>query len=200
MGGHLARARSPGRPDCLELDPARARHAGRAVGRLAVLRARLAIARHAQPQHVHADRHGDRRRLALQRGRDDRARSSSRRPSAAWTARSPSISRRRPSSRCWCCSGRCWSSARRQTTSGAIRALLDLAPKTARKLSDDGSEEEVDLSAIEVGDRLRVRPGERVPVDGVVDRGEGRGRRIDGHRRVDAGHQGGRRPRASAAR
>ncbi len=61
----------------------------------------------------------------------------------------------------------------RQTTSGALRALLDLAPKTARRLADDGSEAEVDLSAIVAGDRLRIRPGERVPVDGVVMEGRG---------------------------
>jgi Cu+-exporting ATPase len=56
----------------------------------------------------------------------------------------------------------------RDQTSGAIRALLDLAPKTARRLQDDGSDEEVSLNAIAVGDRLRVRPGEKVPVDGEV--------------------------------
>jgi P-type Cu+ transporter len=56
----------------------------------------------------------------------------------------------------------------RETTSGAIRALLDLAPKTARRIRDDGKEEEVQLEQVLVGDRLRVRPGEKVPVDGVV--------------------------------
>jgi Cu+-exporting ATPase len=56
----------------------------------------------------------------------------------------------------------------REQTSGAIRALLDLAPKTARRLKDDGTDEEVSLEAIAVGDRLRVRPGEKVPVDGEV--------------------------------
>jgi Cu+-exporting ATPase len=56
----------------------------------------------------------------------------------------------------------------REQTSGAIRALLDLAPKSARRLRDDGTDEEVALDAIEVGDRLRVRPGEKVPVDGEV--------------------------------
>ena len=56
----------------------------------------------------------------------------------------------------------------RETTSGAIRALLDLAPKTARRINDDGSEEEVPLDQVHVGDRLRVRPGEKVPVDGAV--------------------------------
>ncbi|MGH6922404.1 MAG: copper-translocating P-type ATPase, partial [Propylenella sp.] len=61
----------------------------------------------------------------------------------------------------------------RATTSGAIRALLDLAPKTARRLRADGGEDEVDLAAVNVGDRLRVRPGERVPVDGAVLEGRG---------------------------
>jgi P-type Cu+ transporter len=56
----------------------------------------------------------------------------------------------------------------RAQTSGAIRALLDLAPKTARRLRADGSDEEVPLDAVVAGDRLRVRPGEKVPVDGVV--------------------------------
>jgi Cu+-exporting ATPase len=56
----------------------------------------------------------------------------------------------------------------REHTSGAIKALLDLAPKTARRMADDGSESEVSLDSVAVGDRLRVRPGEKVPVDGVV--------------------------------
>src|ERR1019366_4903566 len=56
----------------------------------------------------------------------------------------------------------------RAATSGAIRALLDLAPKTAHRVKDDGSDEEDSLDAIAVGDRLRVKPGDKVPVDGVV--------------------------------
>ena len=64
----------------------------------------------------------------------------------------------------------------RASTSGAIRALIDLAPKTARRISDDGSDEDVPLDAVAVGDRLRVRPGEKVPVDGVRDRRPLRGR------------------------
>jgi Cu+-exporting ATPase len=59
----------------------------------------------------------------------------------------------------------------RETTSGAIRALLDLTPKTARRIGLDGAEEEIQLDAVHVGDRLRVRPGEKVPVDGVVTEG-----------------------------
>jgi Cu+-exporting ATPase len=59
----------------------------------------------------------------------------------------------------------------RSATSGAIRALLGLAPKTARRVSADGREEDVPLESVTLGDRLRVRPSERVPVDGVVREG-----------------------------
>lgn len=59
----------------------------------------------------------------------------------------------------------------RAATGRAIRALLDLAPKTARRVRSDGSEEEIDLGHVAAGDRLRVRPGEAIPVDGVVVEG-----------------------------
>jgi Cu+-exporting ATPase len=59
----------------------------------------------------------------------------------------------------------------REKTGGAIRALLKLAPKTARRLRADGTDEEVPLEKVRVGDRLRVRPGEAVPVDGSVAEG-----------------------------
>lgn len=59
----------------------------------------------------------------------------------------------------------------RERTSGAIKALLGLAPKTARRLLDNGEDEEVSLELVTVGDRLRVRPGEKVPVDGTVEHG-----------------------------
>src|SRR5882672_565473 len=64
----------------------------------------------------------------------------------------------------------------RRNTSAAIRALLDLAPKLARRLNDNGSEGDVALEDVQIGDRLRVRPGEKVPVDGVV---------LDGHSSID---------------
>ena len=64
----------------------------------------------------------------------------------------------------------------REQTSGAIRALLDLAPKTGRRIAADGTEEDVPLDVVQIGDRLRVRPGEKVPVDGVV---------IDGRSAID---------------
>ncbi|MBN9498943.1 MAG: heavy metal translocating P-type ATPase [Alphaproteobacteria bacterium] len=64
----------------------------------------------------------------------------------------------------------------RETTSGAIRALLDLAPKTARKIAPDGTESEMRIEEIGVGDRFRVRPGEKIPVDGTV---------LDGRSSVD---------------
>ncbi|NGX14891.1 heavy metal translocating P-type ATPase [Wenzhouxiangella sp. XN24] len=56
----------------------------------------------------------------------------------------------------------------REKTSGAIRALLDLAPATARRLDEQGGEEDVPLDQVKVGDRLRVRPGDKVPLDGAV--------------------------------
>ena len=64
----------------------------------------------------------------------------------------------------------------RERTSGAIKALLRLAPRTARRIGADGTEEEVALDALAVGDHLRVRPGEKIPVDGVV---------IDGRSSID---------------
>jgi Cu+-exporting ATPase len=72
----------------------------------------------------------------------------------------------------------------REQTGSAIRALLNLAPKTARRIRDDGNDEEIPLEQVHIGDQLRVRPGDSVPVDGVV---------IDGDRRVHAGRKGARR-------
>ncbi|GAB4327577.1 MAG: copper-translocating P-type ATPase [Candidatus Zixiibacteriota bacterium] len=60
----------------------------------------------------------------------------------------------------------------RQRTSGALKALLGMAPKTARRINDDGSEEDIPLDMVKVGDKLRVRPGEKIPIDGVVLEGQ----------------------------
>ena len=59
----------------------------------------------------------------------------------------------------------------RERTGGAIRALLDLAPKTARRIRADGTDEDIPLEAVAVGDRLRVRPGDKVPIDGEIVEG-----------------------------
>jgi len=56
----------------------------------------------------------------------------------------------------------------RSQTSGAIKALLGLAPKTARRIAPDGTESDVDLNMIQIGDQIRVRPGEKIPTDGAV--------------------------------
>ncbi len=64
----------------------------------------------------------------------------------------------------------------RERTGGAIRALLNLAPKTARRIRADGSDEDIDLDRVSVGDRLRVRPGEKIPVDGEI---------VEGHSAID---------------
>ncbi len=61
----------------------------------------------------------------------------------------------------------------RETTGGAIRALLDLTPKLARRVRADGTDEEISLELVAVGDALRIRPGEKVPVDGVILEGRG---------------------------
>jgi len=59
----------------------------------------------------------------------------------------------------------------REQTSGAIKALLDLTPKTAHRVAEDGTETEVTLDQVHIGDRLRIRPGQKVPVDGIVESG-----------------------------
>jgi Cu+-exporting ATPase len=60
----------------------------------------------------------------------------------------------------------------RGRTSAALKELLGMAPKTARRLRDDGTEEDIPLDAVQVGDRLRVRPGEKIPIDGSVLEGQ----------------------------
>ena len=81
----------------------------------------------------------------------------------------------------------------REATSGAIKALLELAPKTARLVDDDGADHEVEIDSLKVGDHLRVRPGEKVPVDGVILEGRSALDESLGHRRIHAGDKRGRR-------
>ena len=141
------------------------------MGGLAVLRARLGLAQKPQPQHVHADRHGHRRRLGVQRRRDDRA----------WPVPAGVPGNADGAVAIYfeaaavivvlVLLGQVLELRAREQTGGAIRALLDLAPKTARRIRADGADEEIGLEAVAVGDRLRVRPGEKVPVDGEVIEG-----------------------------
>ena len=118
-------------------------------------------------QHVHADRAGDRDGLSLQRGRRDRPR-----PLPGFVPRPhgevPVYFEPAAVITTLVLLGQVLELRARRQTGGAIRALLGLAPKTARRLRDDGSEEDVPLDQVVPGDRLRVRPGEKVPVDGVV--------------------------------
>ena len=146
----------------------RAGDAGRAVGRLAVLRARLALAAHAQPQHVHADRARRRRRrtstacvATLLPGALPRA--------LRTTAAVPVYFEAAAVITVLVLLGQVLELRARSRTGSAIRALLDLAPEDgAPAARRTATEEDVPLEQVQPGDRLRVRPGEKVPVDGVV--------------------------------
>ena len=141
LGLHRSRARR-------RSGPVRAGDAGGAVGRLAVLRARLGFAGRPQPQYVHADRARRRRRLSLQRRRDLRARRLF--PPAFRGADGVgrrSISRPRRSITVLVLLGQVLELRARERTGGAIRALLDLAPKTARRLGTTATDEDVPLDA-----------------------------------------------------
>ena len=181
-------------PRGVGVDPAGAGHAGGAVGGLALLRARLDLGADPEPEHVHADRDGHRGRLAVQRGRHARpGHLPGRVP--RWTARSTSTSRPAAVITVWCCSGRSWSCAPGSRPPGrsgpcwtSPRRPRTGSPRTAPRRRSP-------LEQVQLGDRLRVRPGEAGP-----GRRHRRGRpllggRVAGHRRVDAGHQDRRRHR-----
>ena len=82
------------------------------------------------------------------------------------------ISRPRPSLSPWCSWARCWNSRPGARPAPPSRLLLGLAPKTARRIREDGTEEDIPLEQVQAGDRLRVRPGEKVPVDGTILEGK----------------------------
>ena len=111
--------------------------------------------------------HGDRDGLSLQRGRDDRARAL---PGLVPRPHGEVAVYFEPAAviTTLVLLGQVLELRARRQTGSAIRALLGLAPKTARRIRDDGREEDVPLDQVVPGDRLRVRPGEKVPVDGVV--------------------------------
>ena len=182
----------PSRPDAsgaagmVELDLAAAGDAGGAVGGRAVLCARLAIAGHAQSQHVHADRDGHRRGLALQHRRHAGAATVSARLSRhARRGRGVFRGRRRhhgagaagagagiAGARAHLGRDPCAAWAWRRKPRGASRRMATRMSRSMRS-----------RSAI----CLRVRPGEKIPVDGVVTEGQSVRRRIHGDRRIDAG-------------
>ena len=94
--------------------------------------------------------------------------------SARWAGRLRCISKRRQRSRRWFCWARCWNLRARSRTGAAIRALLDLSPKTARILRRMAREEDIPLEQFMPATGLRVRPGEKIPVDGAVLEGAAR--------------------------
>ena len=193
MGGHLTNLHMLARLAALQLGAARAGDAGRAVGGLAVLRARLGLAQDPQPQHVHADRHGHRRGVGLQHRRHPRCRACFPAAFRGMDGAVPVYFEAAAVITVLVLLGQVLELRAREQTGGAIRALLDLAPKRARRIAADGSDEEVRLDAVAVGDRLRVRPGEKRAGRRRARRRAQLGRRVDGDRRIDAGRQGGRR-------
>ena len=178
-----------------------ARDAGGALVRLAVPRARRPLVPQPEPQHVQPDRDGRRRGLRLQR-RGDASRRACSPPASATTIRARSAVYFEAAAVIvvLVLLGQILELRARERTGSAIRALLDLAPPTARLIRADGREEEVPLAAVAVGDRLRVRPGEKVPVDGTVVEGRSSVDEIDADRRAGAGREGRRRPGDRRAR
>ena len=175
-GGRAGNGRPFCRPRRLADAKCRQRHptgvgdSGRALGRLAVFRARLAFVRVPATSICSRSSPSAPASLGLTASSRRWRRNFSRRLFAATKGRSPFISRRRRESRCWCCSARCWSCAP-GSAPPARSARSSISHRKPRAGSTtDGAETEVALDAVLVGDRLRVRPGEKIPVDGTVDR------------------------------
>ena len=154
----------------VELDRVPAGDAGRARRGMAVLRPRGGVDPHPQSQHVHPDRDRRRRRLDLQPRRH-------RRPGLfphglhVHDGVPPVYFEAAAVITVLVIVGQVLELTAREKTGDAIRALLDLAPKRALRIEADGHEHEVALDEVAVGDRIRVRPGEKIPVDGEVAEG-----------------------------
>ena len=140
------------------------------VGRMAILPARMGFAHQSTSEYVHADRHGHRHGLSLQRGCHilpgifpASFLGHSGRPEVYFESAAVIVT--------LVLLGQVLELRARRQTSSAIKALLDLNPKTARRIRPDGSDEEISLEQIHRGDRLRVRPGDRIPVDGTMEEG-----------------------------
>ena len=139
---------------------------GGALGRLAVLSARLGVGKVSQRQHVYPDRHGRRRGLRVQHDCHDPPGIlpveflEHGQPAVYYESAAAIIT--------LVLLGQVMELRARSRTSSAIRALLDLSPKRARLLSPDGTDQDIPLEKVQPGDLLRVLPGSSVPVDGTV--------------------------------
>ena len=137
---------------------------------MAVLRARLGLAQDAQSQHVHADRHG----VGVAWGYSVVATVAPGLFPSAFRGAHGAVAVYFEAAAVittLVLLGQVLELRARDQTGGAIRALLDLTPKTARLVDGDGADVEVALDTVQVGDALRVRPGEKVPLDGEVIEG-----------------------------
>ena len=184
-----------------ELAAVRPGDAGRAVGRMAVLPARLGLARSPQPQHVHADRPRHRRGLALQRGRHDRC-------PACFPAgfrgrrrqRRGLFRGRRGHHRRWCCWARCWNCGR-ASRPAAPSARCSTSRRRPRAASDRRRRRRGDPARQIAARRSAARaPGRRRAGRRRGARGQQRRGRVDGHRRVHAGGEAAPATGSSAAR
>ncbi len=146
--------------------------AGSSLGRMAVFSTWMEFHPQSPSEHVHADRAGNRQRIFIQPGRNALL------PNifpATFQAHNGGVEVYFETSAIivtLVLLGQVLELRARKQTGSAIRALLDLSPKTARRIRPDGSDEEIALDHISHGDRLRVRPGDRVPVDGTVLEGK----------------------------
>ena len=192
MGGHfpglgLHRLVSPLASMWIQV---RARYAGRALGRLAVLRARLGVAAQPLAQHVQPDRARRRRGLSLQPRRHASRPGCSRRACGRRTASWRSITKRPRSSPCWCCSGRCSNCAPASRPAAPSAPCSSSRPKPRGASATGGADEELPLERV-TGRRPLAHPARRQRAGRRRRAGRAqRGRRIDGDRRIHAGGQG----------